>query len=106
MALIYLNKYTSTYHVVSLLPLESPYLKTNIFRLAKIDINYIVSNCLKQLEIYLSKTFLGGFSREGNPLIILPDTHLFFEVLESDLHLVLKYFIQIIPMAKQVSFPT
>ena len=44
----------------------------------------------------------GGFSRCGNPLIILPDTHLFFEILESDLHMVLKYFIQIIPMAKQV----
>ena len=45
---------------------------------------------------------VGGFSRCGNPLIILPDTHLFFEILESDLHMVLKYFIQIIPMAKQV----
>ena len=52
-------------------------------------------------EIHL-QLYPGGFSREGNPLIILPDTHLFFEVLESDLHLVLKYFIQIIPMAKQV----
>ena len=52
--------------------------------------------------VFKSYLASGGFSREGNPLIILPDTHLFFEVLESDLHLVLKYFIQIIPMAKQV----
>ena len=51
---MYFNNYTSNFYVVSLLPLESPYLKTNIFRLAKIDINYIVSNCFKQLEIYLS----------------------------------------------------
>ena len=54
------------------------------------------------MNVVFKSYLLGGFSREGNPLIILPDTHLFFEVLESDLHLVLKYFIQIIPMAKQV----
>ena len=49
-----------------------------------------------------SPIIAGGFTKSGHPLIILPDSYLFFEVVESDLHLVLKYFISIIPMAKQV----
>ena len=58
----------------------------------------------KNLNFYSAFFFSGGFSRCGNPLIILPDSHLFFEILESDLHMVLKYFIQVIPMAKQVLY--
>jgi hypothetical protein len=40
----------------------------------------------------------------SHPLIILPDNYLFFEVMESDLHLLLKYYISVIPMAKQVRY--
>ena len=55
--------------------------------------------------IHYTLCFAGGFSRCGHPLIILPDNHLFFELLESDLHMLLKYIIQIIPMTKQVRRP-
>ena len=57
---------------------------------------------MENIKKFENKFSSGGFSRCGNPLIILPDNHLFFEILESDLHMLLKYFIQIIPMAKQV----
>ena len=48
--------------------------------------------------------YSGGFTKSGHPLIIVPDNYLFFEVVESDLHLLLKYYISIIPMAKQVLY--
>ena len=55
-----------------------------------------------KISEHYSFLFQGGFTKSGHPLLILPDNHLFFEVVESDLHLLLKYFISIIPMAKQV----
>ena len=46
----------------------------------------------------------GGFTKSGHPLLIFPDNYRFHEVLESDLHLLLKYYISVVPRAEQVSF--
>lgn len=72
----------------------------------KLLFNDHICSMSKRINISLKVTIniTGGFSRCGNPLIILPDNHLFFDIMESDLHMVLKYFIQIIPMAKQVRY--
>ena len=44
----------------------------------------------------------GGFTKSGHPLIIFPDNYRWFEVLETELHLLLKYYCHIIPRAEQV----
>ena len=49
-----------------------------------------------------SSTFSGGFTRSGHPLIIFPDVYKWYEVLETELHLLLKYYCHIIPRAEQV----
>ena len=49
------------------------------------------------------KIFAGGFTKSGNPLLILPDKAGFSSVTEGDLHLLLKYFISVVPKAEQVT---
>ena len=49
------------------------------------------------------ENFAGGFTRSGHPLIILPDVYKWFEVLETELNLLLKYYCHIIPRTEQVS---
>ena len=44
----------------------------------------------------------GGFTKSGHPLIVFPDSYRWFEVLETELHLLLKYYCHIIPRADQV----
>ena len=39
----------------------------------------------------------GGLTKSGNPIIFFPNTYKFNEVLETDLKLVLKYYVSIIP---------
>ena len=39
----------------------------------------------------------GGLTKSGNPIILFPNTYKFNEVLETDLKLVLKYYVSIIP---------
>ena len=46
----------------------------------------------------------GGFTKSGHPLLIFPDNYRFDEVLESNLHLLIKYYISVVPRAEQVSF--
>ena len=55
----------------------------------------------KKLYI-LTYYFSGGFTKSGHPLILFPDNYRFHEVLESDLHLLLKYYISVVPRAEQV----
>jgi len=43
----------------------------------------------------------GGFTKSGHPLLVFPDTYRFNEVLESDLHLLLKYYISVVPKTEQ-----
>jgi len=43
----------------------------------------------------------GGFTKSGHPLLMFPDNYRFNEVLESDLHLLLKYYISVVPRAEQ-----
>ena len=50
--------------------------------------------------------FAGGFTKSGNPLLILPDKAGFSNVTEGDLHLLLKYFISVVPKAEQVKRKT
>ena len=45
----------------------------------------------------------GGVTKTGCPLIFFPNTYRFNEVLESDLHLLLKYYVSIIPRTEQVT---
>ena len=52
---------------------------------------------------FIMKIFAGGFTKSGNPLLILPDKAGFSNVTEGDLHLLLKYFISVVPKAEQVS---
>ena len=49
-----------------------------------------------------TEIFAGGFTKSGNPLLILPDKAGFSNVTEGDLHLLLKYFISVVPKAEQV----
>lgn len=44
----------------------------------------------------------GGFTKSGNPLLFFPDKAGFSNVSEGDLHLLLKYFISVVPRAEQV----
>ena len=44
----------------------------------------------------------GGFTKSGNPVLIFPDKAGFSSVTEGDLHLLLKYFISVVPKAEQV----
>ena len=44
----------------------------------------------------------GGFTKSGHPLIVFPDNYKWFEVLETELHLLLKYYCHIIPRSDQV----
>jgi len=44
----------------------------------------------------------GGFTKSGHPLLMFPDNYRFHEVLESDLHLLLKYYISVVPRAEQM----
>merc|ERR1719206_398866 len=44
----------------------------------------------------------GCFTKSGHPLLIFPDNYRFHEVLESDLHLLLKYYISVVPRAEQM----
>ena len=44
----------------------------------------------------------GGFTKSGNPLLIFPDRAATGAVSEGDLHLLLKYFISVVPRADQV----
>ena len=43
----------------------------------------------------------GGFTKAGSPLLLFPNNPRFSEVLETDLHLLLKYFVSIIPNTDQ-----
>jgi len=43
----------------------------------------------------------GGFTKSGHPLILFPNNYRFNEVLESDLHLLLKYYVSVIPKNEQ-----
>jgi len=43
----------------------------------------------------------GGFTKSGNPLLFFPDKAGFSNVSEGDLHLLLKYFISVVPRADQ-----
>ena len=45
----------------------------------------------------------GGVTKTGCPVILFPNTYKFNEVLESDLHLVLQYYVSIIPRNEHVS---
>ena len=47
---------------------------------------------------------LGGLTKSGHPLIKFPNNYRFNEVLESDLHLLLKYYVSVIPKNEQVSY--
>ena len=44
----------------------------------------------------------GGLSKSANPIILFPNTYKFNEVLETDLQLLLKYYVSIIPRNDQV----
>ena len=44
----------------------------------------------------------GGQTKSGNPIILFPNTYKFNEVLETDLQLLLKYYVAIIPRQDQV----
>ena len=55
------------------------------------------------LYIYLTLYLIGGFTRTGHPLLILPDIYKWYEVLETELNLLLKYYCHIIPRAEQVN---
>ena len=44
----------------------------------------------------------GGFTKSGNPLLFFPDKAGFSSVSEGDLHLLLKYFISVVPRSNQV----
>ena len=46
----------------------------------------------------------GGFTKSGNPLLFFPDKAGFSSVSEGDLHLLLKYFISVVPKANQVRY--
>ena len=46
----------------------------------------------------------GGFTKSGNPLLFFPDKAGFSNVSEGDLHLLLKYFISVVPRADQVLY--
>ena len=59
----------------------------------------MVSFQLTELTLY----FAGGFTRSGHPLLILPDIYKWYEVLETELNLLLKYYCHIIPRAEQVN---
>ena len=41
--------------------------------------------------------FAGGFTKSGNPVLIFQDKAGFSHVSEGDLHLLLKYFISVVP---------
>ena len=43
--------------------------------------------------------FAGGVTKSGNHLVIFPDNYRFHEVLESDLQLVVKYYVSVVPQA-------
>jgi len=43
----------------------------------------------------------GGFTKSGHPLLVLRDNYRFHEVLESDLHLLLKYYVSVVPKQEQ-----
>ena len=58
--------------------------------------------CLKKKTCYFHIS--GGFTKSGHPLIMFPNNYRFNEVLESDLHLLLKYYVSVIPKNEQVSF--
>ena len=49
-----------------------------------------------------NQQFAGGVTRSGNPSLIFPDKAGFSNVTEGDLHLLLKYFISVVPKAEQV----
>ena len=44
----------------------------------------------------------GGQTKSGSPIILFPNTYKFNEVLETDLQLLLKYYVAIIPRQDQV----
>ena len=44
----------------------------------------------------------GGLTKSGSPIILFPNTYKFNQVLETDLQLVLKYYVSIIPRPDQV----
>ena len=44
----------------------------------------------------------GGLTKSGSPIILFPNTYKFNEVLETDLKLLLKYYVSIIPRQDQV----
>ena len=44
----------------------------------------------------------GGLTKSANPIILFPNTYKFNEVLETDLQLLLKYYVSIIPRNDQV----
>ena len=44
----------------------------------------------------------GGLTKSGSPIILFPNTYKFNEVLETDLQLLLKYYVAIIPRQDQV----
>lgn len=44
----------------------------------------------------------GGLTKSGSPIILFPNTYKFNEALETDLQLLLKYYVSIIPRQDQV----
>ena len=44
----------------------------------------------------------GGLTKSDSPIILFPNTYKFNEVLETDLQLLLKYYVSIIPRQDQV----
>ena len=56
----------------------------------------------KAEQIFYHK--IGGLTKSGNPLVVFPNNYKFNEVLESDLHLLLKYIVSVIPQDKQVIY--
>ncbi len=45
-----------------------------------------------------------GFTKLGHPILYFPDTGLFPEVSESDLHLLFKYYLSVVPRTEQQGF--
>ena len=44
----------------------------------------------------------GGFTKTGHPLMIFPDKNKFSHLQDSDLNLLLQYYVSVVPRAEQV----
>ena len=66
------------------------------------DLNVTLKDCESLIRLGVLG-LPGGVTKTGCPLIFFPNTYRFNEVLESDLHLLLKYYVSIIPRTEQVT---